>query len=102
MNEANDFERSETMPPSGSAGDGGVVEEAGTLGGMTADADGEIVQEERNAPGTPASESEAGDVDYDSLDADSLDAAGSDADIDAPEEWGTIPGFEDLESDPGV
>jgi hypothetical protein len=57
MNEANDFERSETMPPSGSAGDGGVVEEAGTLGGMTADADGEIVQEERNAPGTPASES---------------------------------------------
>jgi hypothetical protein len=97
MNEATDRERDETMPPSGSAGDGGVEEAAGTLGGITANADGEIVQEEWNAPGTPASESEAGDVDDDTL-----DAAGSDANIDAPGEWGAIPGYEDVESDPGV
>jgi hypothetical protein len=96
MREETDREQHDRTPRTGSAGDGGVVEAGGTLGGITASADGEIVRAPRNAPGTPAPESVATPTD------DALDATGTDVNGHAEPPTGDIQGYEDLESDPGV
>lgn len=94
MSERNEgeWQAQQERPGTGSAGDGGVMEAGGTLGGVTATEDGQIVREvpDGRRVATPGPGEGV--------------AAGSDLDLDAgpAADEGIVHGYEDLESDPGV